>query len=338
MRPSTPICCRASGPGCTGRSRGCWPGGADRAESAAERAHHYRESHDLAEALTASLEAADHAHGVGAPAEELRHLEAALDLWSAVEAGARPTGEGLDTVTLMLRASAAAAHAGESHRAVSLTRAALAGVGQDTDTELAARVRYTLADNLMGIDHLSAAFAYSSEALALIPAEPPSRTWVWAAATHVMAARQMGDNDTALRVARQALAVAEELQATDAQADLMISVAGLEAGGRRTPEGRERLREARELARRAGSPPVEMRALFNLAIGCFESGLLQEMPAVALRGPGPGPPRRSPLLAVSPGDALSAVPGAVHAGPLGRVRPRRRRPTPRCSPRATGVT
>ncbi len=246
------------------------------AESAAERAHHYRESHDLAEALTASLEAADHAARVGAPAEELRHLEAALDMWPAVEAGARPTGEGLDTVTLMLRASAAAAHAGEAHRAVSLTRAALAGSGRDTDAELAARVRYTLADNLMTIDHLSAAYAYSSEALALIPADPPSRTWVWAAATHVMAARQMGDNVTALRVARQALSVAERLQALDAQADLMISVAGLEEGGRRTPEARERFLEARELARRSGCTPVEMRALFNLAIGSFESGLLEE--------------------------------------------------------------
>ncbi|WP_055523023.1 helix-turn-helix transcriptional regulator [Streptomyces graminilatus] len=246
------------------------------AESAAERAHHYRESHDLAEALTASLEAADHAARVGAPAEELRHLEAVLDLWPAVAADARPTGEGPDKVTLMLRASAAAAHAGESHRAVSLTRAALAGVGRDADAELAARVRYTLADNLMDIDHLSAAFAYSKEALALIPVEPPSRTWVWAAATHVMAARQMGDNDTALRVARQALSVAEELHALDAQADLMISVAGLEAGGRSTPEARERFREARELARRAECPPVELRALFNLAIGCFESGLVEE--------------------------------------------------------------
>ena len=197
-------------------------------------------------------------------------------MWPAVEAGARPTGEGLDTVTLMLRASAAAAHAGEAHRAVSLTRAALAGSGRDTDAELAARVRYTLADNLMTIDHLSAAYAYSSEALALIPADPPSRTWVWAAATHVMAARQMGDNVTALRVARQALSVAERLQALDAQADLMISVAGLEEGGRRTPEARERFLEARELARRSGCTPVEMRALFNLAIGSFESGLLEE--------------------------------------------------------------
>lgn len=251
-------------------------GRAHRAESAAERAHHYRESHDLAPALAASLEAADHAERVGAPAEELRHLETALDLWSAVEPSARPEGEGADRVQLMLRASAAAAHAGELHRAVSLTRAALAGVGQEADSELAARVRYTLAGNLMTVDNLTAAFAYSSEALDMIPAEPASRTWVWAAATHVLAARQVGENETALRVARQALDRAEELGVTDAQADLLISLAVVEGGGRRSVEGRERLRRARELARDAGNAPVEMRALFNLAIGTFEAGHLDD--------------------------------------------------------------
>ncbi|MGW0763705.1 ATP-binding protein [Streptomyces sp. NPDC002814] len=247
-----------------------------RAETAAERAHHYRASHDLTEALAASLEAADHAHRLGAPAEELRHLEAALDVWASVDPAARPSGEGVDRVTLTLRASAAAAHAGESHRAVSLTRAALAGIGQDPDSELAARVRYTLAGNLISVDSLTAAFAYSSEALALIPAEPATRTWVWAAATHVMAARQVGETEVALRVARQALGIAEQLRVTDAQADLLISLAGIEGGGRRTPENRARLKEARELARSSGNAPVELRALFNLAMGCFESGALEE--------------------------------------------------------------
>ncbi|MFF4836145.1 AAA family ATPase [Streptomyces sp. NPDC001315] len=246
------------------------------AESAAERAHHYRESHDLTEALAASLEAAGHAQRVGAPAEELRHLEAALDLWSAVDPAARPAGEGVDQVTLTLRASVAAAQAGEGHRAVSLTRAALAGIGQDPDSELAARVRYTLAGNLLKVDSLKAAFAQSSEALALIPADPPSPTWVWAAATHVVAARQLGETETALRVARQALPVAETLRVTDAQADLLISLVGLEGGTRRAPEGRERLRQARDLARRSGNSTVEMRALFHLAVGCFESGDLEE--------------------------------------------------------------
>ncbi|WP_373682253.1 MULTISPECIES: helix-turn-helix transcriptional regulator [Streptomyces] len=244
------------------------------AESAAERAHHSRESHDLADALAASLEAADHAQRVGAPAEELRHLETALELWPAVAAGARPQGG--DSVTLTLRASAAAAHAGEAHRAVHLTRAALARAGSDADSELAARVRYTLAGNLMRIDSLTAAFTYSSEALDLIPAEPPSYTWVWAAATHVMAARYVGRDEDAERVARQALRTAEELRLADAQADLMISLVGLEAHNRRTPQGRERLGQARELARAVGNIPVEMRALFNLAIGCYESGDLDE--------------------------------------------------------------
>ncbi|MFI6559669.1 AAA family ATPase [Streptomyces sp. NPDC050534] len=245
------------------------------AESAAERAHHYRESHDLPEALAASLEAADYAQRVGAPAEELRHLETALDLWASVDPAARPSGDGTDRVTLTLRASAAAAHAGESHRAVSLTRSALASTGQDTDSELAARVRYTLAGNLMSVDSLTAAFAYSSEALAMIPADPPTRTWVWAAATHVLAARHIGENETARRVAQQALRVAERLRVTDAQADLLISLAILESGGRRGARGQERLREARELARQAGNAPVEMRALFNLAVGSFEAGDLE---------------------------------------------------------------
>ncbi|MFD4625204.1 AAA family ATPase [Streptomyces sp. NPDC058475] len=244
------------------------------AESAAERAHHSRESHDLADALAASLEAADHAQRVGAPAEELRHLETALELWPAVDPAARPQDG--DSVTLTLRASAAAAHAGESHRAVQLTRAALARAGSDADSELAARVRYTLAGNLMRIDSLNAAFTYSSEALAMIPAEPPSYTWVWAAATHVMAARYVGRDEDALRIARQALRVSEELRLVDAQADLMISMVGLERHNRRTPRGRDRLREARELARGAGNIPVEMRALYNLAVGCYESGDLDE--------------------------------------------------------------
>ncbi|MFD8390708.1 AAA family ATPase [Streptomyces sp. NPDC059680] len=241
-------------------------------ETAAERAHHARESHDLPGALTACLEAADHARRLGAPAEELRHLETALDLWSSVPAGERPCADGIAPVTLTLRASAAAAQAGDSHRAVSLTRAALAEVGEDADSALAARIRYTLAGNLLHVDRLQAAFRYSSEALALIPAEPPSRTWVWAAATHVMAARHLGADETALSIAHRALRVAEELGMADAQADLLISLANLEGGGRRSDEGRDRLRRARELARSAGHGPVEMRALFNQAISRLEAG------------------------------------------------------------------
>ncbi len=254
-------------------------------------------------------------------------MEAALELWPAVDPGARPRKG--DPVTLTLRASAAAAHAGETHRAVSLTRAALARAGSDADSELAARVRYTLAGNLMRVDSLKAAFTYSSEALAMIPAEPPSHTWVWAAATHVMAARYMGHDEDAERVARQALRTAEELRLADAQADLIISLVGLEDHNRRTAEGRERLREARDLARRAGNVSVEMRALFNLAIGAYESGALDE--CLTWLAEGLERANRSGLVSspVRAGAALPPVPDPLHPGPLGRVRAggRRRRRT-----------
>ncbi|MER7177113.1 ATP-binding protein, partial [Streptomyces mesophilus] len=261
-------------------------------QSAAERAHHSRESHDLPDALTASLEAADHAKGVGAPAEELRHLEAALDLWDAVEASARPKDS--DAVSLTLRASAAAAHAGDPHRGVQLARSALDRTGADSDSELAARIRYTLAFRLLRVDHLKAAFTYSTEALSLIPAEPPSPTWVWAAATHVMAARYVGRDEDAERVGRQALDAAERLGLSDAQADLMISLVGMEEHNRSTEKGRDRLRGARELARAAGNLPVEMRALYNVAIGCYESGDLDA--CLTWSGEGLGLARRAGLL------------------------------------------
>ncbi|MFF5882666.1 ATP-binding protein [Streptomyces sp. NPDC014603] len=250
-------------------------GQGQRARTAAERAHHHRESHEPAQALAASLEAADHAQRLGAPAEELRHLETALDLWPAVGPEGLPADTAADPVALTLRASAAAAHAGELHRAVALTRSALADLGRDADLELAARVRYTLAGNLLRVDSLSAAFAHSSEALAMIPPEPASPTWVWAAATHVMTARQVGENEVALSVARRALAAAERLGMPDAQADLLISVVGLEAFSRHTAEGRERLTRARELARAAGNAAVELRALYNLAMGAYEAGELE---------------------------------------------------------------
>ncbi|WP_424637992.1 helix-turn-helix transcriptional regulator [Embleya sp. AB8] len=245
-----------------------------RAGSSAERAHHHRASHDLPGALAASIEAADHAARMGAPAEEMRRLEAALELWDVVP-GARELVDS-DDVTLMLRASAAAVHAGEAHRAVAFARNALDRVGTNADPDLEVTVRYTLASSLMSVDNLQAAFEYSSQALAMIPAEPPSRTWLWAAATHVKAAYYLKDDETARRIGRQVLAVADELGTDDALADAIISLTGLEWAGRQALDGRERLRQARELARKSGNVTIELRALFSLAMGSYEAGLLDE--------------------------------------------------------------
>ncbi|MGW0661640.1 helix-turn-helix transcriptional regulator [Streptodolium elevatio] len=245
-----------------------------RAGSAAERAHHHRESHDLPGALTASLEAADHAARVGAPAEEMRHVESALDLWDAVPDAVDLTGT--DDVALMLRASAAAVRMGEAHRAVTLARAALGKVASHADTNLAAKVRYTLASNLMSVDNLQAAYEFSSQALALIPADPPSLTWLWAAATHVQAAYYVSELDIAQELGDRVVAAATELGADDVRADVLISTTGMSKDNRQTEAGRERLRSAHDLARKAGNAAIELRAVFNLAMGSYEAGRLDE--------------------------------------------------------------
>ena len=102
------------------------PGGAG---SAAELAYHALESHDLPGALTASVRAAAEASELHAPAEALRHLEQALTLWEAVPDAVERVG--CDLVSVGLRAAAAAASAGDQHRAVALSTAAKERVDRD---------------------------------------------------------------------------------------------------------------------------------------------------------------------------------------------------------------
>jgi hypothetical protein len=152
------------------------------AGTAAERAHHARESNDLPRAFSASLEAAVDACSVGAPAEQLQHLEAALALWSAVPDAAERAGR--DQVSLLLETAAAARTVGEPHRAVALLRAALEQLGPDADPAVRARVHYTLAQAMVRVEDDAGAHRESTAAMALVPAEPPSEVRTWAAATH----------------------------------------------------------------------------------------------------------------------------------------------------------
>ncbi|WP_202862743.1 helix-turn-helix transcriptional regulator [Antricoccus suffuscus] len=243
---------------------------ADPARSAAARAHHYLASHDLPDALTASLEAADHAAHVGAPGEVLHHLETVLEIWSAVpDAEARV---GHSDIVVLLRASNAATECGDANRAVALTRAALDKATAATDADLTAQIRYTLAKNLVQVDRDQAAYEQSKAALELIPATPPSATRVWAAATHVLTAHYVGAEQEALKAGQEGLRAAESLGILDAQSDLIVSLLCLAPVGRDTDDGLAQLTYALELARRSGNVAVELRTIFNLAIGRYEGG------------------------------------------------------------------
>ncbi|GAB3299089.1 helix-turn-helix transcriptional regulator [Geodermatophilus aquaeductus] len=241
------------------------------AGTAAERAHHLRESHDLAGALSASLEAADAARCVGAPAEQLQHLETVLALWPAVPGAAEAAGRGRADV--LLEAAAAARSGGQVPRAVALLRAVQEVLGDDGDPVTRARAHYALAQALARIEDQTSAFRESGAAMALVPAQPPSAVRTWAAATHARVCYDLDRRAEGDAAAEEALAAADALGLDSAWADVAVTLArSQEAGGGDRAATRARLEEALVRARRSGDPDVEMRVLFNLATVAWEGG------------------------------------------------------------------
>lgn len=239
----------------------------------AERAHHARESNDLTGAFSASLEAAVDTCRVGAPAEQLQHLEAALALWSAVPDAAERAGR--DQPALLVETAATARTVGELHRAVALLRAALDLLGEDADPVVRARVHYTLAQTMVRVEDLAGAHRESSAAMALVPAEPMSEVRTWAAATHARMSYSLGLREEADAAAEEALAAADALGLDSAWSDTAVSQ--VRSRGDAAPaEMRFQMDEALRRARRSGDVEVEMRVLFNLATLAFEGGRLTE--------------------------------------------------------------
>ncbi|RBY75238.1 LuxR family transcriptional regulator [Geodermatophilus sp. TF02-6] len=245
------------------------PGGG----TAAELALHARGSNDLAGALSASLEAAAEAGRVGAPAEQLQHLEAALALWSAVPDAAGRAGR--DQVELLLDTAAAARRGGELHRAVALLRSALELLGEDGDPIARARVHSTLAQALGRIEDQAAAHRETSRAMALVPAQPPSVVRTWAAATHARTSYDRGLRAEGDAAADEALAAADTLGLDSAWADTAVSLVRMRGSGDRAVV-RARLEEALVRARRSRDTDVEMRVLFNLAVVPQDAGDVAE--------------------------------------------------------------
>lgn len=239
-------------------------------EFAAARAHHFRESNNLPEALRASIQAAEYAGVIGAPAEGLRHLESALELWSAVP-DAPKIAEQNQVVTL-LDAANAATLSGRPGRAIALTKQAQDELGPNADVHLTARVHYSLANGLHAVDEDRKAFELSALALQLIDKDPPSETRMYAAAAHLRSAAALDDYETADAAAHEALAAARVLGNLAAEADVLISQVVISEQGRDTAQGLQVLGRALDLAAQSGDHYLELRAYFNLAAGAYESG------------------------------------------------------------------
>jgi DNA-binding CsgD family transcriptional regulator len=245
--------------------------------AAAARAHHALNAHDLRAAAIASRDAAVEATRILAPTEALRHRVEVLSLWDAVTDLASDLGE--DHVDALLHAAAAATIAGDARRAVSFVRSAWEEL-PDGDSRRAF-VAYTTARHLLAAERIVEALDTARSALAELP-DGPSAERAWTHATVARAALNLDRDEEAALDAEEAIRVARAVDATDAEADALTTLAVLEV------DDRERsallLEDARRTARRAGDLATEMRSWYNLAANRYYGGLLDEAAAVADAG------------------------------------------------------
>ncbi len=227
-----------------------------------EIAHHWVQAREDERAFGASLEAAAASMDAFAFEAALSGYEAALELWDRVADPA--SSSGLDRVELSRRAGLAAYLSGDYRRAVSHRRQAAAGVDPAADParsgmlqEQLARAMYVAGDPVGSLE------AYR-EAVATIPAKPPSRE-------RARALSGLGQMLMLLARYEESRALCEEaVSMARAVGDVVQEGHALNTlGTDRTmlgecDEGIEHLRAALRIAKDAGIPDDVGRAYVNL--------------------------------------------------------------------------
>ncbi|MBP2705734.1 AAA family ATPase [Microbispora sp. RL4-1S] len=247
---------------------------AERGGSAAELAHHYLASHDLAHALATSVEAGRSAARLGAPAEAHRHLEQALELWERVPEAEALAGASRAAIALLSARTAAAV--GDYHRAIHQLRR-LYRLADDpvVRAETAERLAYFLADDDGDAGEM---LRMAQEAVELAP-ESPLRAM--ALATY---GRTLWYNlrvDEAKATATRALEVARATGAHDAEASALVSLALQEEAAGTADRAEELLAEA---VGRSDDLAIDLRARFNHARVQYERGRLRAAGPTARAG------------------------------------------------------
>ncbi len=246
--------------------------------TAAELARHARAAHDTTTALRASVQAGNEAMAVAGPDEATRHYEVALELLSYVDAGAgKPS---VDVVELTVRASEAAAAAGDVFRSVALVQDQLSQLPPETPVPRRAQLLYALARAGLlgdtGVDVLQ----ITTEALQLAPAEPPGPLRAQVLNLHAQANADRYRDDAAARWAGEALRLARELGLPDVIADATTTLARLDRRAGDPDASRRALEQAVVAARAGGEVAAELRGLFNMGGLHYELGALAEARAV----------------------------------------------------------
>ncbi len=247
----------------------------------AELARHARAAHDLLTATRASVQAGDEAMAVGGPDEAARHYELALELLAephvaAAVAADQQGGGGIDQVGLAVCASSAAAAAGHLFRALALAEDQLRALSADAAPLDRARLLLAVAGTALLTDSKVDVLALTTEAVRLVPPEPPGVLRAQVLTVHARANADRARDDDAARWAGEALAVARTLDRPDLAADAATTLALLDERAGDPDASQAALVQAVAQARSAGDVAAELRGLFNLGGLHYELGRLPE--------------------------------------------------------------
>jgi ATP/maltotriose-dependent transcriptional regulator MalT len=239
--------------------------------SAAALAHHARQSNDLPRALVAGIAAADEAERLRAPAQAWTHVEAVLPLWRAVPDAEERSGTTL--LALTVRASQLASSAGDFGRSALLSMEAVDRLPRDADPATAAAVHQQCASALWACDRDEDAIEQVRLAVARGGDDPAAAHAVaWAVAVEARCHLHLDRFPEAVEAGKRALEMAAAGGFTSVEADVLITLGGLDNLDGRLADADELFARAAATAEAGGHLGTALRARYNLAVDRYDRG------------------------------------------------------------------
>jgi tetratricopeptide (TPR) repeat protein len=252
------------------------------ANADAELAHHWYAAGELPAALASSVRAAARAGRMHAPPEAVVHLQRAFELWPRVPGAAEVAGA--DRMTLLLRASEMAEHAGDDELALEFATRARRVVDARVEPLRAAAAESRIGHSLLNAGRADEALTHMAEVLALVPEHPPSAGRTRALASYGRLLMLNGAFRKACGLLEEALKLAEGLGDHASRASVLNSLAVVydQLGDRQRAiaAGRDGLQIATELE--DGSEML--RAYINGSQAIDNDGRVEEALALGLQG------------------------------------------------------
>jgi DNA-binding CsgD family transcriptional regulator/tetratricopeptide (TPR) repeat protein len=228
---------------------------------AATLAYHWYASLDLPRALSASVAAGRQAAAAYAPADALRHLERAMQIWPRVPDAAERAG--VDRTGLNVLAIDVAWSAGELGRGLSIVDQLLTASAGDPLRRAQIVERRAFMLRALGRDE--EAVGQLREALALLPTQPVTTIHAVVLASLANSLMRINDTEEGRDVASRAVDAAAVVDAPAQQADALITLGTINGNLGDAQTGLVALREGLNLAERHELHAVALRGYTNLS-------------------------------------------------------------------------